>query len=471
MDATYISTRGGGYLGFEEAVMTGLARDGGLLVPAAIPDVRGSLPEWLRSFRFRGCYPDLALEVMRPFVDLDDMRLHRLLCESYKNFRDPDITPVRPVGGLWLLELFHGPTLAFKDVALQFLGNLFEHYLERSGGRLNLLGATSGDTGSAAIHGVRGRRNIAIAILFPRGRVSPLQERQMTTVPDANVFCAAVGGSFDDCQRLVKNLFRDLAFRDRYALGSINSINWARILAQVVYYFQAGIRVLDQTGSSQVSFAVPTGNFGDIFAGYLAWRMGLPIRRLILATNENDILARFFRDGVYARGETRPTLSPSMDIQVASNFERYLYYRVGADPDRTRAIMERFEQTGRISAADLPPPVEPDVFTAGSADTAATLATIREFHREHGCLLDPHTAVGVHVARSFREEGVPVICLATAHPAKFPQAIRDALGEDLARHESLDALRDLPVRCTDLPAETEAVRRFLAERFLPASAT
>lgn len=452
-------------MGFENVVMTGLARDGGLFVPAVIPDVRAALQKWTQLAQTQGGYADLAFEVMRPFVDMDDQVLRRLLRASYGRFQHHDVTPVRPVGDIWLLELFHGPTLAFKDVALQFLGNLFEYYIERSGRRLNLIGATSGDTGSAAIHGVRGRRNMAIAVFYPFGRVSPIQERQMTTVPDANVFCAGVKGSFDDCQRLVKDMFCDLPFRDRFTLGSINSINWARVLAQTVYYFYAGLRVLAQTGARQISFVAPTGNFGDIFAGYIAWRMGLPIRRLVIATNENDILARFFREGMYVRGRVQPTISPSMDIQVASNFERYLFYRSGADSEQIRAIMERFESTGKILAADLPPASEPGVFVAGSADTAATLDTIRKFYRSHDCLLDPHTAVGVCVSREFHEKDVPLICLATAHPAKFPEAIQDALGENPAGHKILDALANLPSRRAELPAETNAIRDFLEQSF------
>ncbi len=456
----YISSRGKETFGFEEVVMSGLARDGGLFMPTALPDFRADLHAWKHL-----SYPEMALKIMRPFVDLQDATLRELLSKSYSPFRDTDVTPLRRVGRIWLLELFHGPTLAFKDVALQFLGNLFEHYLSRSGNRLNLLGATSGDTGSAAIHGVKGKKNIAIAVIFPRGRVSQIQERQMTTVPDSNIFCAAVDGSFDDCQRLVKDTLRCLDFRDRFALGSVNSINWARVLAQTVYYFHAGIRVLAATGANQMSFAVPTGNFGDIFAGYLASRMGLPIKRLILATNENDILARFFQNGIYARGKAKATLSPSMDIQVASNFERYLYYRTASNPEQTRMLMEKFEKTGKITTNDLPPPLEPEVFTAGSADTTATLQTIKEYHTLHNCLLDPHTAVGVHVAKPYLEENIPLICLATAHPAKFPKAIAQALGRDIARHETLEALKDLPARCDNLPPDPETFRNFLANHF------
>ncbi len=450
----YISTRGGGgALSFDEAVMAGLARDGGLFLPAEIPDVRACLPAW------RGLsYQALAVEVMARFVDLPRPELADLVARSYAGFAAPDVTPVREVGDFHLLELFHGPTLAFKDVALQFLGNLFDRLLARTGGRLNILGATSGDTGSAAIHGARGRRNLSIFILHPRGRTSAVQARQMTSVLDPNVFNLAVEGTFDDCQRIVKTLFGDLPFRDAHALGAVNSVNWARVLAQVVYYFHAGLRVMDRTGAAAVSFSVPTGNFGDIFAGYVAKRMGAPISRLVLATNENDILARFFATGVYAKGAVQQTTSPSMDIQVASNFERYLYYRLGCDGAAVSALMADFATTGRLSV----PGTDPDI-AAGRGTTAETADAIRRYYRGHGYLLDPHTAVGVAVAERHLRPDEPMICLATAHPAKFPAAIRDALGEDVARHPLIDGLMELPTRCTVVPATAAAVQTYLRQ--------
>jgi len=368
------------------------------------------------------------------------------------------------VNGVHMLELFHGPTLAFKDVALQFLGRVFEYYLAQSGRRLNILAATSGDTGSAAIAGVRGRLGLRIFVLYPHGRISPAQERQMTTVPDDNVFCLAVRGSFDDCQSIVKTIFRDLPFRDHYELGAVNSINWARLLAQIVYYFYGAFRVMARTGARAVRIAVPTGNFGDIFAGYLAARMGLPVSRLILATNENDILARFFNTGVYQRGTVQATLSPSMDIQVASNFERYLYYRVDRDPREVCRLMETFAQSGQLRLDRAMRAGMDPRFAAGTCTTADVLATIGKFYGEHGYLLDPHTAVGVHVGRQFLTPDEPTLALATAHPAKFADAIRQATGKDIAHHPVLDALADLPQRRTVLPAETEAVRAFLRER-------
>jgi threonine synthase len=451
----YISTRGGGEpLKFCDTVLTGLARDGGLFLPSEIPDVRNRLAAWSKL-----SYQELAFEIMRLYADdIPADKLRAMVARSYATFRDPAVTPVVAVGPVHVLELFHGPTLAFKDVALQFLGNLFEHILEQQGGELNIVAATSGDTGSAAIHGVRGRQHMRIFVMHPAGRVSPVQERQMTSVLDENVHNLAVSGTFDDCQDIVKALFNDLEFRDRHHLGAVNSINWARVLAQIVYYFYAAFRVMERTGAKQVRFSVPTGNFGDIFAGYVAWRMGLPIDRLVLATNENDILARFFQSGVYSTGKVSETLSPSMDIQVSSNFERYLYYRAKGDAKQVAKWMENFKRTGRIEmqAGD-------EIIHAGRGDTAATLATIREFWNQYHYLLDPHTAVGVHVAQAYLDASAPMICLATAHPAKFGDAILKATGQDLAHHPILDALASLPTRCTRLPADRSAIADFVAK--------
>ena len=458
----YISTRGGvPPISFCEAVMMGLGRDGGLLLPQRIPDVEDHLEAW----RELG-YCDLAFEVMRCFIDdIDEDALRRIINDSYAMFRDGEITPVRPVGAFHMLELFHGPTLAFKDVALQFLGHVFEHILKDTGTRLNIVAATSGDTGSAAISGMRGRDRIRIFVLHPAGRVSPVQERQMTSVLDENVFNLAADGTFDDCQQIVKSLFGDLAFRDRYALGAVNSINWARVLAQVVYYFYAAFRVLERTGAKRVRFSVPTGNFGDIFAGYVAWRMGLPIDRLVLATNENDILTRFFKSGEYRSGPVQATLSPSMDIQVASNFERYLYYQCGERTEVVKAWMDDFSRERKLHIDnDGITPVDSGVFCAGSGNTAATLETIRGFRERYGYLLDPHTAVGVHVAGEFMSDDAPMICLATAHPAKFGGAIAQATGRDEARHPLIDALTDLPTRSFAVAAEAPAVADFMAAR-------
>ncbi|MCU0858230.1 MAG: threonine synthase [Pontiellaceae bacterium] len=398
----YISTRGKTKpVDFLDAVMEGLAPDGGLLLPETLPQIGSRLESWKNL-----SYQELAFEVMSLFVsDIPAGDLKALIDKSYSAFRVPDVTPVIPVGEFHILELWHGPTLAFKDVALQFLGNLFEYVLEKRGGVLNILGATSGDTGSAAIYGVRGKKNIRIFIMHPKGRTSPVQEKQMTSVLDDNVFNLAVEGTFDDCQHLMKTIFSDVAFKAEHSLGSVNSVNWARVLAQIVYYFHAFFRVQETTGAEQVQFSVPTGNFGDIMAGYLAAKMGLPVKKLILATNENNILSRFFKTGVYSIGEVVPTISPSMDIQVASNFERYLYYRVGQDPAKLRKLMSGFAKLKSLTVTG-----EDKLFAAGEANTVQTLKTIRKVYTQESYILDPHTAVGVAVAERFQSSEAPIIC-------------------------------------------------------------
>ncbi|MBR1837641.1 MAG: threonine synthase [Kiritimatiellae bacterium] len=470
----YTSTRGGGApVPFAEAVATGLARDGGLLLPESFPDVRSGLSRWSRL-----PFAELAFEIARLYADdVPEADLRAIIEKSYAVFSPvppapdqpgtgPEPVPVRPCGPVHVLELYHGPTLAFKDVALQFLGNLFEWILARDGGEMNVVVATSGDTGSAAIHGLRGRKGVRVFVLHPAGRVSPVQERQMTTVLDPNVFNIALDGTFDDAQAMVKTLFSDLPFKDSRHLAAVNSINWARVLAQVTYYFYAAFRTMERTGAGEVSFSVPTGNFGDVFAGYVAWKMGLPVRRLVLATNENDILARFFETGRYAKGKVVPTISPSMDIQVASNFERWLYLHTGRDAATVRGWMERFAREGAIELEPGPGGCFDPVLRAGRADTAATLETIRRFHSDCGRLLDPHTAVGVAVAlEKAVEPGVPVICLSTAHPAKFPDAVARAIGDaSEATHPSVEALAGLPARKFPLPNDPAAVARFVDER-------
>ncbi len=448
----YVSTRGRTPpMGFQDAVVTGLAPDGGLLLPASIPDVTAELDRW-RSLDFVA----LAQELVPLFVDdIPRADLEVLIREAYAGFDHPDIVPLVPVGDLQVLELFHGPTLAFKDVALQLLGQLFEYILERRGEHLNILAATSGDTGSAAIAGVRGLNEIDIFVMFPDGRVSELQELQMTTVTDANVHCLAVEGSFDDCQTLMKTLFADLDFKSRYHLGAVNSVNWARVLAQIVYYAYASLKL---GGNGPVTFCVPTGNFGNVFAGYLAKRMGLPVDRLVLATNENDILSVFFATGEYQRGDVRYTVTPAMDIQVASNFERYLYYLMDEDSARLQAFMDDFAKRGRASLDAAPGTGD---FVATAVNVEDTLATIRRVYREHGYVADPHTAVGLAAAERFPSAG-PIVCLATAHPAKFPESVNEAVGADVAHHERLSALRGLPSRRTEIAASLEAVREFIA---------
>lgn len=455
----YVSTRGESVsLPFTDAILTGLARDGGLFLPESIPNVQPLLPAW-RTLS----YPALAYEIMSLFADdLPSEVLRELIRKSYATFRHPEVTPVVSVGEVHILELFHGPTLAFKDVALQFLGNLFEYVLSRTGEEMNIVAATSGDTGSAAIYGVRGRERIRIFVMHPHGRVSPVQEKQMTTVLDANVCNLAIEGTFDDAQNIVKELFNDLAFRDANKLGAVNSINWARVLAQVVYYFYAAFRVQEKTGAEKVSFSVPTGNFGDIFAGYMAYRMGLPIDKLVLATNENDILARYFNTGTYSLGPVEPTLSPSMDIQVASNFERYLYYLAAdvSDAPASQALkawMDGFKKSGSLTTNIK----DHACFVAGRGDTAQTLATIKKYWEQYGYLLDPHTAVGVAVAEQFKKPDVPMICLATAHPAKFSEAILRATGKDLAHHPILDAIMQLPTRLDVVPANKDVIAEII----------
>jgi len=449
----YLSTRGGVEpVGFSSAVMMGLGTDGGLLLPATVPQVGpDELHDW-SDLSFR----DLAVELMLPFVGdaIPRADLAALIGRSYATFSHAEVTPLVRVGEHRILELFHGPTAAFKDVALQFLGNVFEYLLARDGGRLNILGATSGDTGSAAIAGVRGKERIQIFILHPAGRVSPIQERQMTTVLDANVHNIAIRGTFDDGQRIVKGLFNDLDFKQHYHLGAINSINWARILAQIVYYFYAWGRLSGGDPGFRVSFAVPTGNFGDIFAGYLAKRMGLPIDRLLIATNRNDILTRFVTGGPYAAGEVHPTLSPAMDIQIASNFERYLYFLVGEDPEIVRALLAELDRTGYLQITAEQRVTLAEDFDAVAVDDLRTLDRIRETYERDGYILDPHTAVGVQAARHRAD----MVCLATAHPAKFNAAVHRAIGTQAPPPPCLRGLLEKETRCVLLDATEEAVR-------------
>ena len=446
----YISTRGETpRLSFTEAVITGLAPDGGLLIPEQVPNVAEHLDGWSeRSF------VELAKGVIPLFVDdIPTQALERLIDDAYGSFDHPEVVPFVRVAEVQVLELFHGPTLAFKDIALQFLGQLFEHILGARRQHLNILGATSGDTGSAAIAGVRGLPDIDIFIMYPRGRVSPLQELQMTTVLDANVHCLAVDGSFDDCQTLMKNLFNDLDFKQRYCLGAINSVNWARVLAQIVYYGYASLRC---AGDAPATFVVPTGNFGNVFAGYLAKRMGFPIDRLVVATNENDILSEFFNTGTYRRGEVRYTSSPAMDIQVASNFERFLYYHLDGDSAAVRTFMAQFGETGSVTIA---PPGDAD-FLATAVSVADTSETIKRAYEQWGYVADPHTAVGLAAAERFSVAGAKV-CFATAHPAKFPETVDTAVGAGLATHPRLEALAGKPARSTEIAATVDAVADYI----------
>lgn len=462
----YISTRGGiPPISFKDAVMMGLATDGGLLLPEVLPRVdQESLQRW-QSYSFQ----ELASEIFRLFItDIPVDGLDQLITRSYSTFNHPEITPLVKKGDIFILELFHGPTLAFKDVALQFLGNVFELILQETGSKMNIIGATSGDTGSAAIFGVRGKERINIFILHPHKRVSPIQELQMTTVIAPNVFNIAIRGTFDDGQAIVKAIFNDIPFKDRFHLGAVNSINWARILAQIVYYVYAWLKIKGATGEDSIDFSVPTGNFGDIFAGYIA-RNILPqgaIRKLILATNENNLLTRFVTRGDYSVSKVVATSSPSMDIQVASNFERYLYYLYDCDADRTRKDFAQFAHSGKLCfTGNLLRTIQQD-FASKSVTEAETLDTIKTFYAEHDYLLDPHTAVGVNAARACASADVPVVCLATAHPAKFGGAVTRAIGKAPELPPELQGLAERESRCEILDPEVKTVQDYIARNAL-----
>ncbi len=462
----YISTRGEiSPVSFQEAVMMGLATDGGLLLPEVLPKVDHDTVNGWEPLPFQ----QLASQIFRLFIsDIPADRLDSLINRSYSTFSHPEITPLIKKDDFFILELFHGPTFAFKDVALQFLGNVFEHILKKTGGMMNIVGATSGDTGSAAIYGVRGKERINIFILHPYKRVSPIQELQMTTVLDPNVFNLAIKGTFDDGQSIVKSIFNDIPFKDKYHLGAVNSINWARILAQVVYYVYSWLKIKSSTGGESIDFSVPTGNFGDIFAGYIAKKM-LPhgaIRKLILATNENNLLTRFVNQGDYSISRVVPTSSPSMDIQVASNFERYLYYLYGRDAERTKNDFEQFAQSGRLNFPENLLQIIQADFASKSVNQEETLATIRQFHQEHDYLLDPHTAVGVNAARECRSEDIPVVCLATAHPAKFGNAVLKAIGKAPELPPGLQGLEDMESRCEVLAPDARTVQDFIVRHAL-----
>lgn len=459
----YISTRGqASAVEFEEVLLTGLAGDGGLYVPAKWPSLAPADIDRLAG----APYPELAAAIMQPFVGdaIPEHDFAAIVAETYRGFEHPAVAPLVQLDrNLWLLELFHGPTLAFKDYALQLLGRLFDYFLRRRGERLTVVGATSGDTGSAAIEACRDRDELDIFILHPKGRISEVQRRQMTTVAALNVHNIAIEGTFDDCQDLVKGMFADRVFRDRYRLSAVNSINWARIMAQITYYFAAAT-ALGAPGRT-VSFIVPTGNFGNIYAGYAARRMGLPIERLVIASNRNDILTRFHETGRMETHGVEPSLSPSMDIQVSSNFERLLFELLDREPTAVTRAMAEFRSRGAFAVA---PEVVTEFrrqFASGRCDDAATIATIAECHRRTGKLVDPHTAVGLKVAADLSSAArSPVIALATAHPAKFPEAVAQATGIYPRLPPRLGDLLERPERCTDLPNRLAAVQDFIATR-------
>jgi threonine synthase len=460
----YVSTRGSApTLDFEGATLTGLASDGGLYVPSAWPSF--SLDE---IAAMRGLsYVETAVRVMLPFVgsSLSEAELRELCAQAYGAFAHDAVTPLVQLDHQhWLLELFHGPTLAFKDVALQLLGLLFEKFLANRDTELTIIGATSGDTGSAAIDAVAGRAKINIFMLHPEGRVSDVQRRQMTTVLAPNVYNIAVQGSFDDAQAIVKGLFNDPEFSKTYNLGAVNSINWARLMAQIVYYFYAAVRL--GAPEQEIAFSVPTGNFGDVFAGYVANKMGLPIAQLIVATNVNDILHRALTSGDYSQGIVTPTDTPSMDIQVSSNFERLLFDLSGRDGAALSGMMANFEATKAMTIpADMIAGSRP-LFTSARIDADEMALAMRWANDRAGQVLDPHTAVGLAAARA-AELDMPIVTLATAHPAKFRDAVEHATGIRPAMPARLGNMFDREERYDVLPATKEAVAAYVAERAVP----
>jgi len=459
----YVSTRGTApKLAFDDVLLSGLARDGGLYVPAGWPRFTDRDMRALRGLS----YADLAFEIVQPFIGstIEAEALSTMLRETYAGFDHAAVAPLKQLAPEhWLMELFHGPTIAFKDYALQLVGRLFDHVLSKRGERITIVGATSGDTGSAAIEACRGSDAVDIFILHPKGRVSEVQRRQMTTVEAPNVFNIAVEGTFDDCQDLVKALFADQSFRDRVNLSAVNSINWARVMAQIVYYAHAAIAL--GAPDREISFAVPTGNFGNVFAGYAARQMGFPIRQLIVGTNTNDILHRFLESGEMAIEGVEPTLSPSMDIQVSSNFERLLFDLYDRDGPRLAEEMTAFRRTGRFSVTDNQLGEARALFTSFRLDDEGTVVEIARVHRETGEVVDPHTAIGIAAARHARQAHrcarVPVVSLGTAHPAKFAQAVERAVGFSPALPPHLASLMQAPERLVDLPNDLAALQAYV----------
>ena len=461
--------------GFSEVLLGGLAPDGGLVVPERYPRVdAATLARWREV-----SYAELAFEILSLYAtDIEPSVLRELTASAYnaRVFGSDAITPLSRLGddGLHLLHLSNGPTLAFKDIAMQLLGRLFEHVLARNSAQLNILGATSGDTGSAAEYAMRGRRGIRVFMLSPHGRMSAFQAAQMYSLTDPNIFNIAVDGVFDDCQDMVKAVSADLGFKHRYAIGTVNSINWARVIAQVVYYFR-GYFAATQSGDDRVSFTVPSGNFGNVLAGHIAREMGLPISRLVVATNENDVLDEFFRSGRYrVRGssETFQTSSPSMDISKASNFERFIYDLVGRDGARVAALWQDVDRRGEFDlggSAEFSG-IDRYGFASGRSTHANRLDTIRNVYANHGVVIDTHTADGVYVAAKWREPGVPMICLETALPAKFADTIREALRRDAPRPPGFEGIEAKAQRFALMPADVPMLKQYIAAR-CPAAAS
>ncbi len=465
----YVSSRGGAKpQPFTEIMLEGLAPDGGLFLPEGFSKFSSAELAAMRSMSYR----ELALAILAKFADdIPSGDLKRLIGKTYTKaiFGSDDITPVRKLEpGLFLLDLSNGPSLAFKDIALQLIGNLFEYVLEKRGERLNVVGATSGDTGSSAEYALRGRKNVRVFMLSPYGRMSAFQAAQMYSLQDANIFNIAVRGVFDECQDIVKAISGDFAFKARHRIGAVNSINWARVAAQTVYYFKAYFAVT-KSNAEPVSFAVPTGNFGDIYAGHVARQMGLPIKRLILATNENDVLDEFFRTGRYRvrkAGEVVATSSPSMDISKSSNFERYAYDLVGRDAKALKGLWDRLDREGAIDLSGTAyfRQVAETGFVSGSSTHADRVATIRGMWEKYGVMIDTHTADGVKVGLERREKGVPLVCLQTAQAAKFAGVVREAIGREPERPKGFENLEKLPQRVEVMDADARAVKAFIAAR-------
>jgi len=456
----YVSTRGEApSLDFVDVMLAGLARDGGLYVPERWPVLdRASIEGFAGK-----PYAEVVVEVIRPFVGdgITEADLARMTREAYGDFHHPAVAPLTELNpNLFVLELFHGPTLAFKDLAMQLVARLMDHVLHQRAERTTIVVATSGDTGGAAIEAFRGRAQTDVVVLFPQGRISDVQRRMMTTAPETNVHALAIEGTFDDCQALVKAMFNHHAFRDRVRLSGVNSINWARVVAQAVYYFTAAVSLGGP--HRKIAFTVPTGNFGDVYAGYVAFRMGLPIDRLVVATNVNDILVRTFATGAYEIRDVVATSSPSMDIQVSSNFERLLFDAYGRDAPAVRALMGSLAQSGRFMVSAQALKELRSLFTADRADEQECAAEIRAWMREADYCVDPHTAVALAVAeKETRDPSVPMVVLSTAHPAKFPDAVKAACGLVPVLPDRLADLAKRKERVTVLPADQAAVERYV----------
>jgi len=467
MAIRYHSTRGGDKdLSFEQAVFSGLASDGGLLIPDSVPDVSLKFKEWSTL-----SFPELATEIASLFCaegEVPKQDLKTLMEASYGTFLHKDIVPVVKVNDFHVMELFHGPTFAFKDVALQALGNLYEYFLKRQTRRLTVVGATSGDTGGAAIYGMRGKENVECFILFPKGRVSKIQQQQMTSVLDPNIHCVAVEGTFDDCQDIVKGLFADLDFKKAYGLGAVNSINWARIMFQITYYFYTYYKLFPNC-DGKMSFSVPTGNFGDILAGYYAKRMGLPVKQMIVATNSNDILNRFFTKGEYDKEPVQATCTPSMDIGVSSNFERYLFYLHGCDPATLAGIMETFKTSGKLHVDAAMLEAARSDFLSASASEAQIAETVTSYKEKYDYLLCPHSACGVVAVEQLRkesnwaaEEKHEMVVLATAHAGKFNDAVEKMIGS-FPMPPQLAAVQNAETRFIERPNSMQAIKDTIME--------